>query len=695
MQMGKLKFTFTNILFWVAIVTSILVFENISFFTYDQTTDFMSFNLNDTYFFLLFSIAAICYLAMFIYETILNKAKANVPLLIMCVMLLLCGTIGIYSFTSMSFQVAPTYTVDDFHKLKHVLSFTLFVCSIYSTIFYFTKNHPSLSRLKYIFIIVILMTYFFVIYSIVTEYSMYELLFNAQTAEEAFSVSIKSLFLNPNMFSGFLLMGICASMALNTYKKNPLSYISIIGFSIIEFFVCSMTGVIICLVAVFLYFLVEIIASFKRKQKGSLLKLGFMLGGYIVVVLLFILSQSYDVRGVSSICRFIYHQFQSTDFETFTHRTYIWSEAMKLLFKDPITTMFGYGFRNSEYLVGHAVNAVNYKLSCHNGYVQTMLNFGLVGFGMLMAFFVYYFYSLIRLMRKYTRFALVYLVIGVAYFAQAFTESFIAFAPGAQGILIGALFYLPVINKNTHLRRKEVVDYAVNEVGTLELLKPKYMVRGATRFILSLMTVVAALFVFDMYREDEGIRYLLCNIIGGLGIYLLFFPYLNGLFATKSSVNKYIVNLSIFTLANLVVVGSLVTTYFFLKPILFEGFVWLIPGAMGFVLLLYILIFAPTKKGGFKLYLNTFVGFKTSLGSLIGMSAFTIALQHSQPYIDMNYVVFIILVLIAGLVVFYTFTFLVPFKDTRDIVAYVCSYDVDIMKREVVKDKLGVYSNAY
>ena len=693
--MSKYKFTFTNILFWVGIIASVLLFENLSFFNNTDPGVVIESNLNEPFFFLLFSIGFISFLALFVFDSALNKVKPSYFILGICLLLLVTGMVGIWSFTKMEFSLAPTYEVSVYDKIKHSFVFLLFVFALYATIHHFSNNHPSLSRLKYVFIIVILVTYFFVFFSIATEYSKYELIANADRIEDLHYVKIYSVFKHQNMFAGFLLMGILSAMALNFYKKNPFSYITIFGFLIIQLFVCSKTNILITVIAVFLYFLFEIIVAFIHKKKTAMLKLGFLLGITIALILLFVLCQYYDLPTFSKVSRFIYGTFSRADFESFTQRTYIWGASMEVLFKNPIATMFGYGFRNSESLVGHQILANNLKISSHNGYIQTMLNFGFIGFAILLCFLLYYIYCLIRLMKKETRFALIFSVCGLAYIVLAFMESLNAFAPSAQGILIGALFFLPVINKYHHLKHKEVVESIINKTAPLKLLKPEFMVRAATRFILALLTVTASLFVIDVYREEVAIKYLLLNITSILGMYLIFFPYLNGLFAKGGSVGKYILHLLMYTLVNEVAVTPFVLSYIFLKPLLFVGFEWLIPASLCFVNLLYVAIYSGTMRGSFKLYLNTFIGFKTSLGSLIGISGFVVALQASQVYLDMYFFVTIILVVISGLLVYFVFTFLTPFKDTRAIVKYVSSYDLDIMKKEVIRDQLGVYRNAY
>lgn len=651
----------------------------------------MTNNLDDSYFYMFFTIGLFSYLALTIYESILNRTKPNYLVLGACMILFASGTLGIWTFPTLTFYSAPMMDLDSYEKLKQTLSLLLFVYSIYAVIVYFVKNHPSIRRFKYLYIAIIAATYFFIIYSLVVEYDKYEMAVNSVNSIISGQVRITSLFNHCNMFAGFILMGVLASILLNYYKKNVLSYVSMFGFTIIQLFVYSLTSTLLSIAAIIIYFLAEIIFFFKKNLGLSFLKLGILLSICVAVTLTFILCQTYEVNGISSICRFIYFEFSHADFLSLTDRTTIWGAVFKYVFKSPFTALFGYGHSNTFQIIGSELNLSlnNYRLSCHNGFVQTILDYGFVGFSLLVSFFVYYFYALIRLGRKHRRFVTLFGIAGASYIALGFTESIIAFEAGAQGFLIGAFFFLPVIVKYRHLKNNESIEYLLNRYERVKLVKPELMVRCFSFIMLLAITVISSLFVVDAYRLDMSIMYILLNIIVALIAYLLTFPYLNGLWSKKGSVGKYIAHLLVFVFVNLSVIGAFTTSYLMCKEYLFQGFEWFIPGSILLTLLLYVLIDSIKYRGGtFKLYLNTFIGFKTSLGSLIGISAFTVALQSAQQFMAVNIVVTIILIVAAGFVTYLAFVLLIPFKDTRDILEYMSRYDRVSTKRGVVKDLL-------
>lgn len=698
--MSKYKFTFTNILFWVGIVSAVLIFENISFFNGASDNPLMQQGLSDSLFFLLFSISAISFISMLIFDGFLNRLRFNYIVLGLILLFMAGSILGVYTFDRMSFSHpdVPDYVVDNWDKIKHALAIFIYAMLIISIFIHYNVLHPTFKRMRYIYFAVVLAVVGFCLYSVIAEFDKYSKLFNGETLHNiAVGADIRSIFQNSNMFAGMILMGIASCIALNYYKKNIFIYLALVFFVIIEVFTCSLTCIVISISTLFLYLLFETIMSFKKSKTSGFVKLTILLAVSTGLALFFIFGIMFEIPYFSPFFKALQKELTESDFSNFTRRLYLWEKIWPAMENDPFHALFGFGFRNSGRIAGGLSYYTHWRISisCHSAYMQILLDSGIMGIVIYGLFTLYYFYCLIRLLKKHTRFVLLHLLIGAAYFGLGFTESFMAFLPSAQGILIGALFFLPVINKYHHLKHKEVVESTIYKTAPLKLLKPEFMVRAATRFILALLTVTVSLFVIDVYREEVAIKYLLLNITSILGMYLIFFPYLNGLFAKGGSVGKYILHLLMYALVNEIVVTPFVLSYIFLKPLLFIGFEWLIPASLCFVNLLYVAIYSGTMRGSFKLYLNTFIGFKTSLGSLIGISGFVVALQASQVYLDMYFFVTIILVIISGLLVYFVFTFLTPFKDTRAIMKYISSYDLDIMKKEVIRDQLGVYRNAY
>ena len=156
-QMGKLRFTFTNIFLWVGVVASILLMENVAFLTHEPNGP-----LSDKYFFMLAIVAVLGYLAMFFFEHRMNKTKVDIVLLIILVAFLTCGLVAIWTYKDMEF----TYLDSSIHvlsyslmeKVRFSIAFTMFIVTIYSVLFIFSKNTITSRKMIWIYIIIIIAT---------------------------------------------------------------------------------------------------------------------------------------------------------------------------------------------------------------------------------------------------------------------------------------------------------------------------------------------------------------------------------------------------------------------------------------------------------------------------------------------------------------------------------------------------------
>ena len=374
-------------------VVSILIFDDSAILMGLSPDLAANSSVSDSVFLLLFSLAATSYLFMIIFDVFINRRRTNLVALGIIIAVFICGTLGIYLFNGMSFSgVAPTIVVTPWDKTKHILSWLLFALSVYGMIFNYVGGHPSIRRLKYLFIIFIGITYFLIGYSFSVEWTKYQAIILVKDSSELHNMGINSVFYNSNIFSQYLLIGIGASIGLNYYKKNILSYFSIAFFTIIQVFVCSLTCIIISLLATFLFFLFEIIISFKKKKGSAIFKLAIMLMVYISVILTFIMCQSYEVDGVSPFCRYLYHELIESDYNTFTSRTGIWEACFKLITMNKYTLFFGYGFRNSYTILGSYLGWPGFHIHPHNGYINILLDTGIVGlsaFAIFVGFYIY------------------------------------------------------------------------------------------------------------------------------------------------------------------------------------------------------------------------------------------------------------------------------------------------------------------
>ena len=129
--MGKLKFTLSNILFWVSIIASCLLLENVAFLTNN-----VAGGLDNTSFFMLFALAMIGYISYFIVDHIKNKSKLDYVLLTVIIVGLGVNLVSIWSFKGISFDSTNpdynfNYVVSTWDQVKQSLSSLVFFVTLY------------------------------------------------------------------------------------------------------------------------------------------------------------------------------------------------------------------------------------------------------------------------------------------------------------------------------------------------------------------------------------------------------------------------------------------------------------------------------------------------------------------------------------------------------------------------------------
>ena len=686
-QMGKLKFTLSNILFWVSIIASCLLLENVAFLTNN-----LSGGLDNTSFFMLFALAMIGYISYFIVDHIKNKSRIDYVLLAVMIIGLGVSLVSTWSFKGISFDSTNpdynfNYVVSSWDQIRQSLSLLIFFTTLYAVLFFFNKNYPSIRKLSLLFIIIMIICYVSVVYSLVAEHDLYVDIFkNIESTKE-----MQSLFWNPNMFAGFLLMGIASSMGLNYFKKNVFSYISIPFFFIFIVFIGSLTSIAIAAVGTFVYFLVEIIYTIVKKPRRGILFLAIFLVTVIGAYILFACALQLDLGGFSTFCRYLKRKIVVADYQTFTNRKFLWESSFSLLKSNPLNLIFGYGFRNAPIVLGGYKSTIRFEafapISSHSGYIQIFMNFGIIGLVIYGAFILYYLYCFIRLLRKDTRFALIYFIIGGIFLGYASMESVIYFNPNVQGFLVGVIFFLPMINKYKHYKHRELGDDVLS-IEKPPVLADDLITRSMAKIFMGLTIVCCSLYAFEMFREVEFNRYILLNVIVVLIIFTLFFPFIISSQSKHKGRLPFIVVVTLNITAIVGIFAYLIARYYQKSEIMANDSKWVYSILLFIVLISEVLFYIIFRKRSFKEYLQTFIGTtKLSFTGLIGVAIPVLVVVFLKDRIEVSALTLIVYPVIS-LMLYFMFSYVIPFGDLKDIVNQYNDLAIYSLKKDVVKDRL-------
>lgn len=548
--MGKIRFVIQNVFLFIGVIASALLLENVGFLTTAPTG-----KLPNPYFYIIFAIVLLSYFGLYFIEYKYNKLKTDKVILICSILFILSAIVGLSTFKEVSFTgsagtfVAST-TSEELGK-SFISTFT-FAVTLYTLIYVFSKNSASYRKFWIVYLIVIGVGYFSCIYSLVVEHDKYVLFFEKGGIDVA---SIHSLYWNENMFGGMLIMGAVSCILLNTIKRNVVSYVSIIFFTCISLFVGSVSSVTALIVLSFIYFLIEIISKIKKHTRSF----SFLLAIYLLVTIgctiLFIFSIDHNIRFISSIAHYVKRLFTQPNYSTFSQRFTTWKTLGRVLIDNPVHLIFGYGKDiASNIIFTYSSSFYADMVSAHNGFVEALFTYGIIGLLPYLFFIGYFFHSGFKLLKKKPRFALTLILCGILMLCYSMTESVLMFLPNTQGLLVGTFFYLPLMMTCKRERHKELVVELDNQKA--HKVNKMNLVSLCTLVLLIVLFSVSSLFGVEyVYSSAKYFRYLIAVVIV-LFLMLFTLPVLIGVWTKKGRALQQIFRIAINCLIIVGILGS-------------------------------------------------------------------------------------------------------------------------------------------
>ena len=496
---------------------------------------------------------------------------------------------------------------------------------------------------------------------------------------DSLRVSVGSFFWNGNMFAGTLYFATIAAIILNTMKKNPLWYITIVLLAFETFLTVSSLSVVSEFLVIFVYLLFEICVSFKKHPVRSGIFLSLHLSFTVAFLMLLFLGKYMD-NAVGHIFHRLYHEIFETNQES---RFKIWADSLHYLMDNPIKLVFGNGFGVSIE-VCRALNNLN---SVHNGFIQILFNYGIVGSAIYLGFLAFFVFGFFRLIKKKTRYALILTMIGGSLLGYAIGESIIFFNSNAQGILIGALFYLPLVMETKHDIRKEIKE-EVLQIEKPQLKCNNGVIKVTGSILLALFCMVFPLIFIKSLPNYTDLFYLILSIAISLFVLFIFLPYLLSLLTSNKQkvVNGLRITLNIGGLIFFYAIAIIIS--FIWKGELKEVILFAPPSMLFIVLLVEVTYYSIRFKMPFKAYWVTFetlykncvfgVSFSCLIGVLINVllgDYFEFTLLYVLISIVMNITIFFAGYLLSGL------------DENKKIIDFFNQVNLFILRKRIIKNE--------
>jgi hypothetical protein len=347
------------------------------------------------------------------------------------------------------------FTIPTMENLQGIF-FGMSVGIILYSIFFFVNPLYSAKHLtRWVLGILIGVVVIEVIYSLFTEWEEYVYVF--ENFNDGVRLNITSFTNNPNTYSFMLTMGIYAlGFLFMAEKKYRWIYVPLgIIFSVMIVSTVSKTGMFAIVVYVALYILLLAYRSLKTRkiiQKVILSGLIFLI--FVGYQSIFIIDHPFMDRLQSLLTVSAQNSFDS--------RVDIWVEGMRLIQNH--NTLFGFGMGLSNTYLGVATaigsNDGTYQIvndRFHNGFVEILVAYGLIGTLLLIVAHWHYFKALIHL-SKHDAITIPMWALIFSFVIQMMFEDRILFRPDLSGIIFLVMLMLPIANSKDYNQVNEVND---------------------------------------------------------------------------------------------------------------------------------------------------------------------------------------------------------------------------------------------
>ena len=685
--MGKFKFTLANVWYWLSFTLITFLVENNFLLSKNPKGGFNITSL------LVLSFACIVSLFMFYFvQHKKNGMKVDWVLLPCTIIFGGCfiaaiwlNKTTIYPFANGEGEVVVSFST--FEKIRATLILVVFLAFAYAMFYASRINGLRCKTVLWIAIVGIVASMISLTYSLVKEIDQYQLIFSDG---EPGHIVIKSFYWNRNYYGGVLLVGFLCCVIANYYKPRIYFNLIAILFVLGTIATGSMTPSIIGFSGLFIYLLEEII-YFACKKKwlhsiSALLCLLIVFAG----ISLFYYGASFGWKGLSGLNIYISRLFEEKNFRTFTGRTLIWKEVLPYCAKNIQTMLLGHGFllshKHIQAITGAMYNTASGVPTTHNGYLEVLFDFGVVGIITNLAMVGFFLYSCIRMaMEKKFHYVFIYVFAALCCAAYNCFESSNMFGIGIKEMFITQLIAIPVLTDAKFAGRKEKTEEILKATARKKM-DPLVMGRGAALFIMSFLVVVLMTFLSPTTYENPILKKLMIILAIVFGVALLFVPYLISLYYRKTDSLNFALNCAV---NGILFVGICVVLFIFMRsePTLRPYAIYGTCAIAFFILLVETIMYAIIKGGNFKEWLD--VTFKGAF--VIPRYAFVGAMVGGFAYVSLGFLgkmnLFIYLtIMFITLIGFYSvFTFL-PTKGGKEILEQLNGISIGHVQRLTQKD---------
>ena len=480
--MGKLRFTLTNVIFWVIMLMIIFVSE--FFVVYGTRSLPVSSSI------IIFSISFLIIGLMVVYYLLEHKKnQIKIDWVLLPVLIIFSGLMiwtifrqGDRTFIHHSTEYVVSFTT--LEKFTYSIEVLIWMSSLYMVFYIHNRFGFNNTYSKIVAKLVLIIVLGCIIIDFIYESDIYLKILSGDYSTRGTHFII----FHPNIWGMILLIGLVSALILLQDKFNWFYFLSIPFIFVVSLFSKSATTIIVGFFTMLLTFIFEFFYYFSHNKRKLLISLGVSVASIATLVGLSILLYHLNVPMFVNTHIFFVENIASKNFTNYTGRITIWKHIINLLKQNPLDFIFGLGYRTGNKILGVSLRGSEKLRSAHNGVMQIFLRHGLLGASIYFLFGLVTFLSFIQYIRhKQPRKAFAYAVMFAALTAHNFTESTTILTPNLQGALLTAILVLPLFNtikqKKFDVLKKDLLSVDLKGFDPCE----KGMYNLATYFGLGLL----------------------------------------------------------------------------------------------------------------------------------------------------------------------------------------------------------------
>lgn len=520
LYMGKLRFTLTNIIFWIVLLLSCLLSENFAVLNNDPLKGFAV----DSAFILTISIIVMLVLYYFL-EHKKNKLtfdKVLLPAVLIAGLLLIVNVFRQGSRVFPNYDNTGTFTISFSVQDRVMASLQVFVwlAVMYATVFVYNRFRLNKESYRWVGKIYLIALLLFCIIDLFLEGNQIAAILNGTSGGSGLAF----LMVNPNIWSLLLFSGFLTAVLLSYKRFRWYYYLLMVYLFFHNLLTSCSTTTFIEIVVFVIYSLYEIFSHISEDKKLAvkrLISFFSVIAGIAVVFAIFVLTK---VPMFVNLWSFITGSIFQKDFVTMTGRSSIWIKIFELLKGNPLDLIFGLG-----HITGNKI-LVEYSTTfrtAHNAFMEVVLRYGLLGACIYIGIIGLAIFGLIKhILKKNYRFAFIYGICFIAILAHSMTESTTLFTPNVGGLYFSFVFVLPIMNiiheKSFNELKEDVVTTNVEKkkvnpafyMYAIALLAACIVIAKILNLALSLDTFstilvalvfyMISLFILSFLRKNNG-----------------------------------------------------------------------------------------------------------------------------------------------------------------------------------------------